>query len=55
MALAAYLLMSRPLAEHLTFNFPELNLVVVALIMLMGQYTGYRLVELKRFRAFEEV
>ena len=53
-ALAAYLLMSRPTAEHLTFNFPELNLVVVALIMLMGQYTGYRLVELKRFAAFEE-
>ncbi len=53
-ALAAYLLMSRPLAEHLTFNFPELNLVVVALIMLMGQYTGYRLVELKRFSTFRE-
>ncbi len=53
-ALAAYLLMSRPLAEHLTFNFPELNLVVVALIMLMGRYTGYRLTELRRFAAFPE-
>ncbi len=53
-ALAAYLVMSRPLAEHLTFNFPELNLVVVALIMLMGQYTGYRLTELRRFSAFQE-
>ena len=39
------------LVGHLTFNFPELNLVALALIMLMGQYTGYKLSELRRFRA----
>jgi hypothetical protein len=50
-AIAAYLLMQHPLSGHLSFNFPELNLVIVALIMLMGQYTGYRLSELRRFRA----
>ncbi|MBK1735930.1 gonadoliberin III [Halorhodospira abdelmalekii] len=53
-ALAAYALMSWPLMQHLTFNFPEINLIVVALIMLMGQYTGYRLLELRRFGAFTE-
>lgn len=50
-AVMAYLLMQLPLASHLSFNFPELNLVILALIMLMGQYTGYKLSELRRFRA----
>ncbi len=53
-AILAYLLMQHPLAGHLSFNFPELNLVLIALIMLMGQYTGYRLLELRRFRDVEE-
>ena len=37
--------------EHLVFTFPELLLVVLALVVLAGRYTGYRLTELKRFRA----
>lgn len=48
-AICAYLAMSLPLASHLTFNFPELHLVVLGLILLMGQYTGYKLTELRRF------
>ena len=48
-AILAYLLMSTPLAGHLTFNFPELHFAVLGLILLMGQYTGYKLSELKRF------
>jgi len=52
-AVLAYLLMELPLAGHLSFNFPELNLVVLALIMLMGQYTGYKLSELHRFSAMD--
>tara|TARA_B100001121_G_C18673843_1_gene615282 strand:- start:1566 stop:2108 length:543 start_codon:yes stop_codon:yes gene_type:complete len=48
-AICAYLLMSAPLSKHLTFNFPELHLVVLGLILLMGQYTGYKLTELRRF------
>ncbi|AOY88241.1 gonadoliberin III [Marinobacter salinus] len=48
-AICAYLLMSAPLAGHLTFNFPELHLSILGLILLMGQYTGYKLSELKRF------
>ena len=53
-ATAAYLLMSNSLVAHLTFNFPELLLVQLAVILLIGQYTGYRLTELKRFRPLVE-
>jgi len=53
-AVMAYLLMQWPLLQHLTFNFPELNLVLLALILAMGQYTGYKLSELRRFRAMDE-
>jgi len=53
-ATAAYLLMSNSLVAHLTFNFPELLLVQLALILLIGQYTGYRLTELKRFTPLVE-
>lgn len=48
-AICAFLAMSTSLASHLTFNFPELHLVVLGLILLMGQYTGYKLSELRRF------
>ena len=37
--------------EHLIFTFPELLLVVLALVVLAGRYTGYRLLELSRFKA----
>lgn len=49
-AVVAYALMQSTLLQHLSFNFPELNLVLLALILAMGQYTGYKLSELRRFR-----
>jgi len=49
-ASAAYMFMSNKVVEHLTFNFPELLLVQLSLILLIGGYTGYRLTELRRFR-----
>ena len=49
MALLAYLVMSNYYIQHLTFNFPGLQLVLLALILILGSYTGYRLVELIRF------
>ncbi len=51
-AVLAYLLMDLELVRHLAFNFPELHLCVLALVMLLGRYTGYRLLELKRFSGF---
>jgi hypothetical protein len=54
-AVLAYLLMQTQMLVHLSFNFPELNLVLLALILAMGQYTGYKLSELRRFRAMDEL
>lgn len=54
-AVTAYLLMGSPLAQHLSFNFPELNLVLLAMILAMGQYTGFKLTELRRFAAMDEL
>lgn len=49
-AIAAYLAMTNPLVRHLSFNFLGLQFVALALIMLLGSYTGYRLLELRRFK-----
>ncbi len=49
-SVVAYLLMRMEIVNHLTFNFPELNLITLALILIMGQYTGYKILELYRFR-----
>jgi len=49
-ATLAYLLMSVELVKHLTFNFPELMISLLGVVLLLGRYSGYRLVELYRFR-----
>jgi hypothetical protein len=49
-AVLAYLAMSNRLVAHLTFNFPELMLSLLGVILLLGKYKGYRLSELYRFR-----
>lgn len=51
-AIVAYLFMGIQWLEHLIFTFPELLLVVLALVVLAGRYTGYRLTELTRFKEF---
>jgi hypothetical protein len=50
-AVAAYVFMGLAWLEHLIFTFPELLLVVLAIVVLAGRYTGYRLLELNRFKA----
>ncbi|CAN5841499.1 inactive transglutaminase family protein [soil metagenome] len=50
-AALAYLAMAAAYTEHLMFVFPELLLVLLAGSLLLGKYTGYRLVELRRFKA----
>jgi hypothetical protein len=45
----AYLVMISPNLEHLIFNFPELLLVLLAIIIMIGSYSGFRLLELGRF------
>ena len=51
-AVLAYLVMSLATVRHLAFNFPELHLCLLAAILLLGRYTGYRLLELHRFTPF---
>lgn len=48
-AVLAYGAMQHPLIQHLTFNFMGVQFIVLALILLLGSYTGYRLFELHRF------
>lgn len=50
-AVIAYLCMGMNWLEHLIFTFPELLLVVLAIVVLLGRYTGYRLTEIGRFSA----
>jgi len=50
-ATVAYLIFRIELVQHLAFVFPELLLVVLAAMLLLGRYTGYRLSEFYRFRS----
>ncbi|MBF4434015.1 inactive transglutaminase family protein [Vibrio anguillarum] len=49
-----YLAMTNSYVQHLTFNFIGLQLIVLAAILLLGTYTGYRLTELRRFKPLAE-
>jgi hypothetical protein len=49
-AAVVYLIMNISLLQHLFFVFPELLLLCLAGTLLLGRYTGYRLLELSRFR-----
>lgn len=51
-AALAYLIISISYVEHLVFVFPELLLILLSGILLMGRYSGYRLLELYRFKVF---
>jgi hypothetical protein len=50
-AVLAFTAMNNASLQYLVFAFPELLLVILALILLFGQYRGYRLMELFRFNA----
>ena len=50
-AVVAYLIMVNAYVEHLFLTFPELLLLVLACTLLLGRYSGYRLLDLPRFRA----
>jgi len=48
-ATIAYLVMTERHISYLFFAFPEMLLVVLAIILAIGQYSGFRLTELHRF------
>ena len=49
-AIIVYAVISVEYIRHIMFAFNELNIVILVIVMLLGTYTGYRLLELKRFR-----
>jgi hypothetical protein len=53
-AVLAYLAMNNPWIRHITFNFLGVQLILMSLILLLGNYTGYRLLELRRFKPVTE-
>jgi hypothetical protein len=53
-AIIAYLAMTNPWVRHITFNFLGVQLILMALILMIGNYSGYRLLELRRFKPLAE-
>jgi hypothetical protein len=53
-AVLAYLFMRVSQVQYWAFYFPELLLVLLGGILLIGRYTGYRFSELIRFKSFGE-
>ena len=53
-AVCAFLAMDSLVIQHLTFNFLGLQLVILAIVLILGNYTGFRLSELKRFKPLVE-
>lgn len=51
LSLLVYPIFRSDLVAHLFFGFPELVFCVMALLVLIGGYSGYRLSELWRFRS----
>ncbi len=49
-ATIAYVVMNIPYSQFLLVTYPELLLVLLAIALMCGRYTGYKLTELYRFR-----
>ena len=53
-AVLAFMFMKIGQVQYWAFYFPELLLVLLAAILMIGRYTGYRLSELFRFKTFAD-
>ena len=51
-AVCAYYFMSVSQIQYWAFYFPEMLLILLAGILLVGRFTGYRISELIRFKNF---
>ena len=49
--IVCYLAMTNRYARHFAFAFAEVDLILIAILLLLGSYTGYRLTELGRFKS----
>jgi hypothetical protein len=50
MAALSFMAMSIDILSYWVTVFPEINLIVLGLIIALGRYTGFRLLELIRFK-----
>ena len=50
MAALAFLAMSIDILAYWVAVYPEINLIVLGVIIAIGRYTGFRLLELSRFK-----
>ena len=50
-AIVAYFIMASSYVEHMVIVYPELLFVLLACNLLIGRYSGFRLLDLVRFRA----
>ncbi|MCH2206041.1 MAG: inactive transglutaminase family protein [Lentisphaerales bacterium] len=48
-SILVYFVMTNSFIQYFTFSFPESLLILLALVLIVGTYTGYRLTELTRF------
>ena len=53
-ASVCYFIMTIASLQYFVFTFPEINLILLAAILVIGRYSGYRLLELFRFRNIAE-
>ena len=49
-AALGYFVITNNLIEEMVFVYPELLLIVLAVVILLGRYNGYKLTEYRRFR-----
>lgn len=49
-ATLSYIIITNQFVAHVVFIFPEVLFILLALILLIGRYTGYRLSEIRRFQ-----
>jgi hypothetical protein len=49
-AVLVYLTISNEVLRYWAFNFLGLQLIIMAVVLMLGTYTGYRLLELRRFK-----
>ncbi|MEZ4753057.1 MAG: UUP1 family membrane protein [Bdellovibrionota bacterium] len=47
-----YLIFNTRAIAHITFVFPEVHLIILAAVLLLGRFSGYRLTEYMRYKYF---
>ena len=53
-AVPGYWVLTNEYIEHVAIVFPELLLIVLAIVLMLGRYTGYKVTEFVRFRVLAD-